>query len=388
MMAGVAAGLTEEAPAPRGAGQALRALPPVVTALAAFVAVRLVVLLTLALVARERGRSLDTVLAKWDAQWYRGIAENGYGFTKVHEDGRLLADYAFFPLYPSLERVVSATTGLGANRAGLLVSAVASVAAAWGIFAVADHLYGHRVGVLATVLWAALPVGVVESMAYTESLFTALAAWSLHAVLTGRWVVAGALACLAGLTRPTGAAVVAAVVVSAALHHRRAPRPGWRPLLAALVAPLGLVGYLAWVGHQVGRPAGYFDVVSGWGNGFDGGADFGQWLAGLLTGPSPVAGVLALVGVAALVGLYAVCVRQHQPVPLLVFAGVLVVLALTTSGYFGSKPRYLVPAFPLLLPPARWLAACRPRVSGPALVALVTVASAYGAVWLLGPGPP
>jgi hypothetical protein len=235
-------------------------------------------------------------------------------------------------------------------------------------------------------------------MAYTESLLTACAAWSLYAVLTGRWVTAGVLACMAGLTRPTGAAVVAAVVVAAARHYvtrelpagsrRTPPHRDLRPVLAALIAPAGLVGYLAWVGNEVGSVTGYFDVTSGWGNRFDAGAAFTLWIGALLTGPAPVTGVLVILGVAALLGFYWLCIRQHQPLPLLVFAGFLVLLALTTSGYFGSKPRYLVPAFPLLLPIARWLADRRLWVTTTVLAGLTVVAAVYGAVWLLGQGPP
>ena len=63
-------------------------------------------------------------------------------------------------------------------------------------------------------------------------------------------------------------------------------------------------------------------------------------------------------------------------------------LALCASSYFGSKPRLLMPAFPLLLPLALTLARARTRRSA-AVVAAVAVASAlYGAFWLNGSGPP
>ncbi len=70
------------------------------------------------------------------------------------------------------------------------------------------------------------------------------------------------------------------------------------------------------------------------------------------------------------------------------YAGVITALALCASSYFGSKPRLLLPAFPLLLPPA--LALARLRAPRPALVVgAVAVASAvYGASWLNGSGPP
>jgi len=46
---------------------------------------------------------------------------------------------------------------------------------------VGEHVNGERVGLLLVLLWAALPVGAVQWMSYSESLFTALAAWSLAA---------------------------------------------------------------------------------------------------------------------------------------------------------------------------------------------------------------
>src|SRR5512139_1135445 len=96
----------------RRASLAALTTSPVALALSAFVAVRLVALGALVALAGTRGESGYRVLVKWDAQWYRGIAENGYGFTRLHEDGRLLSDYAFFPLFPLVERWVGRATGL------------------------------------------------------------------------------------------------------------------------------------------------------------------------------------------------------------------------------------------------------------------------------------
>ena len=182
-------------------------------------------------------------------------------------------------------------------------------------------------------------------MAYSESLFTALAAWSLYAVLTGRWVTAGVLASLSGLTRPVGLAVVAAVWAAGStslLRDRRPPGTGpfvrtrgtalvpgahgpghaSRPsaeaasgrgatahgprvaprALGMLLAPLGAAGYVLWVGHRTGRgPLGYLDVQAGWRNGFDGGYAFARFVADKFTAfPSALAGVGLIVGVALL----------------------------------------------------------------------------------------
>jgi hypothetical protein len=357
-----------------------------VTAVLLVVAVRLLGLVVLAGTAAHEGRSAHARLVRWDSQWYAGIARSGYGHTVLHPDGRHLSDYAFFPLYPLLERVVAALTGLAYVDAGLVVSWLATVVAAAGIYAVGARVHGVRAGVVLAVLWAALPVGIVTSMAYSEALFTALAAWALYACLGRRWLLAGLLAALAGLTRPVGAAVVAAVVVTAVVQLLR--ERDARPPAGALLAPLGLLGYVGWVGLRVGEPTGYFRVARGWGNGFDGGRAFASWTAGLLGGPRWPLGVLLVLGVAVLLGLLVLAVRDGQPLPLLVFAGVLLVLALTTSGYFGSKPRYLLPAFPLLLPVALRLSQVSRCTAVTVLGVLAAGSAAYGATWLLGPGPP
>ncbi|MFF7300948.1 hypothetical protein [Streptomyces sp. NPDC008265] len=358
-------------------------------ALAAFAAVRLLGLAVLAVWGAVAGSSPHTLLsARWDSLWYARIAGGGYGYEVVLPNGDVHSNLAFFPLLPWLERLVSAATGLSYGSAGLVVSAFAGLAAAWGIFAVADLLYGRRTGVFAVAVWAALPVGIVQSMAYSESLFTALAAWGLYGALRGRWVTAGLLAAGAGLTRPVGAAVVVAVWVAVALALRRGER-SWRMAAGALLAPAGAAAYVLWVGARTGGGLfGYLDVQAGWGNGFDGGWAFARFVGEKLASSAFLAGLGLTAGVVLVVWLYVLCVRRRQPAPLLVYCGIVVALALCASGYFGSKPRLLLPAFPLMLVPAAALAGWRTRWAVLVVGAAAVGSAVYGAFWLNGSGPP
>ncbi|MFK0120635.1 hypothetical protein [Streptomyces sp. NPDC090994] len=388
--------------APGRPGALRRAAP----ALLGFAAVRALGLVALALWSAARDKSAYSLLtARWDSLWYSRVAAGGYGHEVRLPNGDVHSDLAFFPLLPWLERLGAAVSPLSHADAGFMVSLLASLAAAWGIFAVGDQVYGRRAGICLVLLWAVLPVGIVQSMAYSESLFTALAAWSLYAVGTGRWVTAGALALAAGLTRPVGLAVAAAVWAAgvaafvrtrgpAAAHgapaSARAPGEGARCAFGMLLAPLGAAGYVLWVGHRTGGgPFGYLDVQAGWRNGFDGGWAFARFTAEKFTSfPSALAGAGLVLGVALVVWLYVTGVRRRLPLPLLVYTGTVTALALCASGYFGSKPRLLLPAFPLLLPLAAALARTRTARSA-AVVAGIAVASAlYGAFWLNGSGPP
>ncbi|WP_442812006.1 mannosyltransferase family protein [Streptomyces sp. NBC_01803] len=359
-------------------------------ALLVFAAVRLLGVVVLELWDSAGEKTAAHLLsARWDSVWYASIAEHGYGRTVRLEDGGVHSDLAFFPLLPGLERLVAALSPLSAAEAGLVISAVASLAAAWGLFAVGDLLHGRRAGVLLAALWAVVPVGIVQSMAYTESLFTAFAVWAVWALLTGRWVTAGALSACAGLTRPAGLAVAAAVavtVVAAVVSGRE--RAGARLVAAVVLAPLGWLGYVGWVAVRTGDSLGYLETQEQWGNGFDGGRAFAAFVRDRLTGSAPLAGVALCAGLALLGWLCVLCVRMRLPLPLLVYGGAMVALALCGAGYFGSKPRLLLPAFPLLLPAAVALARTRPVVAAFTVGGAALGAALYGAVWLTGSGPP
>ncbi|MGI5377803.1 hypothetical protein ACQEV2_26860 [Streptomyces sp. CA-251387] len=362
-------------PLRRALSAPLRALRHAAPALLAYLAVRGTGLLLLADWAHRQRHGVWPILAtQWDADWYLGIADHGY----ARELGTAPSanNLAFFPLYPVLVKAVAAVTPGTRASTGLALAVLASLVAAWGVFALGDRLHGRRVGVLLTVLWAAFPVGLVQWMGYTESLFTALAAWSLYAVLTGRLLTAAWLAALAGLTRPTGIAVAAAITVTALLALRR--RFSLRTLAAAAIAPLGWCGYVAWVGLRVGRWDGYFAVQRLWHNELDGGLETLRWMRRLLAyDPTPelflVLVTLTLIGSVVLFGL---SVWDRQPVPLLVFTAVLLAIVLGSGGVYFPRARFLLPAFPLLLPLALHLSRASARHRTLALAAAV-IGSAY-----------
>ncbi|MFD3517373.1 glycosyltransferase family 39 protein [Streptomyces sp. NPDC058657] len=361
---------------------ALRRAAP---ALGLFAAARLTGALTMALWAWWIGKSPLRLLGQsWDSLWYTRIAEHGYGYTAVlAERGMVQSDQAFFPLYPALIRAVGTVLPVTPGGAGLLISWASAAVAAWGIFVVVDRLYGRRTATFTVLLWGLLPHSVVLSMAYTEPLFTALCAWALYAVLTRQWLWAGSLAVLAGLSRPNAVALVAAVVVTAACEIvRRRGRTGWRVWAGAALAPLGWGAYVLAVGISRGDPlGGYFAVQADWSSRFDFGLGTFRFVRRLVSAPELLAFPISLVIVFVAVVLTALLLcgsERRPPLPLLVYAGVLVVIAAGGAGFFECKPRFLLPAFPLLLPVAWALAKARTATAAVLLTALACFSLGYG----------
>ncbi|MGC9381565.1 hypothetical protein [Streptomyces sp. MH13] len=327
------------------------------------------------------------VLATWDGWWYLQVAEHGYSpaLVPLDSDGLFTVQQnsvAFFPLYPSLIRMVSETTGLGLYGSGILVSVVCSFVAAAGIFAVIRLVAGARAGTVAAGLWAVAPGAGVEWAVYSESLFVAIAAWACYAVMTKRWVAAGLLAFTAGLNRPTSAVLIGAVGLAALVVLAR---PATRrehgvrgPVYAMAVAPLGLLGYIAWVGYSIGEPTAYFTLQrEGWAHFFDYGAHTLDVLLNLAVGRGdyPFAfytpDLLSLLLVLALPFLVALMWRERPPLVLVAYTLATIITVLGTQQMFGNTMRYLLPAFPLLLVPAAALS----RLKLPALVVFFSTAA-------------
>jgi hypothetical protein len=356
------------------------------TAVGLFAAARLAGAAVLAVVAWATGRQPLGLLGRsWDSLWYLRIAAHGYGRSLFFPPDIVHSDLAFFPLYPALVRAVGALTPLQGAPAGLVVAWLAAGVAACGIYRCGQLLYGRAVATALVLLWGLLPHSVVLSMGYTEPLLTALAAWALVAVLRGHWLWAGALAALAGLSRPNGFAVAAAVLTAASCEvwRRRGRGVTHRLWTGAALAPLGWTAYVLWVGHRQGDLfGGYFEVQRRWGSTFDLGRGSLRFTRRLLLHGDRVVFPMVLAILAAAVLLFVLLLLDRTPLPLLVHSGVLLLVALGGSGFFESKPRFLLPAFPLLLPLARALvrtARARPWHATAVVGALAGLSFGYGA---------
>ncbi|MBC3843447.1 DUF2029 domain-containing protein [Streptacidiphilus sp. 4-A2] len=185
----------------------------------------------------------------WDASFYVEIAQSGYPHGYTYANGALTGNnLAFFPLYPLLIRVLHTVTGLDWGTAAVTVSWLCAFAAAVVVHRLVRSLASARVAGFAVALVFCQPMAVSLWIAYTESLFLLLSAAALLAMRRESWLWAGLLCCCAGLTRSTGIAVSAALVVAVLLAARRERRLSLRMLAGGFLGCVGMPGYLLWVG--------------------------------------------------------------------------------------------------------------------------------------------
>lgn len=345
---------------------------------AVYLAVRLVGLFVLAIMAARADSDVLDKLHTWDGAWLLAIAEHGYAgvpadMLDAFGNHTPVTPLGFFPGYPAAVAAVGWVTGGNLVVAGLLVSLVSGVAAAYGLTRMGQLVPGgsRRAGLVLTGLFAAMPMSVVLSMTYTEALFCALAVWALVGVLRRQWLLAGLCAAGAGLVRPTGSSVVVAVGL-AALVAVISRRDSWRPWLGGVLAASGLLGYLGYVAVQTGSLTGWFAIQrSGWGWYFDGGGGTSRYAVGVLFGGEQIFDVLTLAAILVTLALIVVGVHTRVPWPLLVYGAMVLITVWGTEGLMNAKLRLLIPAFTLLIPVAVGLAK---RHTGTAIAGVVTVA--------------
>lgn len=217
-------------------------------------------------------------VSMWDGDRYRVIAEDGYP-RPLPVDGAgepTQSEWAFFPAYPALVRVVQAVLGLvlpgdvGFRTVAPSVSLLSGFAAAVVVF----HLFRTRAttgeSLLGVALVGSLPAAAVLQYSYSEALCLLALAASLLLLTTRRYVAVLPAVALLGLTRPVGLAFGLVVLVHLVVRWRDRhtdPFPLRQVLQVLLVGVVTGAAALAMpvaTAVAAGRPDGYTAVQVAW----------------------------------------------------------------------------------------------------------------------------
>lgn len=209
-------------------------------------------------------RPFINMWSRWDAGWYRGLAENGYKFTPDQP-----SNAAFFPLYPMLIRAVHAI--VGSHRevwwfvCGILVSNVALATALVYLFLLVRLEFDQATARRAVLYLLIFPTTLFLSAVYSESVFLAFIIGSFYHARKREWWLAGILSCAATLSRPPGVMIFVGFFVEYLIQCEF----NWRKVrvdaFALALAPLGLAGFLSYLHYAQGSAAAAVQAQFTWG---------------------------------------------------------------------------------------------------------------------------
>ncbi len=238
--------------------------------------------------ARYPNRPFLEGWARWDADWYLGIARSGYSYFGPDRQSPV----AFFPGYPLAIRAGGALIGDQA-RAAILVSlgcglGVAVMFFRWCVARIGTRAAAFALAVMLTYPFAFYLFGAV----YGDALFIAAVLGAFLLLEKDQPVLAGLVGIVATATRPVGAAVLVGLVVRVLEREgvlvgspftrvrslgESVTRIPWFPRRLALsrlrlrdfgvlLAGLGLVGYMAYLWDRFDDPLAFEKVAgaAGW----------------------------------------------------------------------------------------------------------------------------
>jgi hypothetical protein len=200
---------------------------------------------------------------RWDSWEYAEIARNGYWYDFNHKP-RPYGTVACFPFYPLMIRPLAWMLGGRYVVAGLVISNASAIAGFVLLFQWATWWGDRRSAWMAVAAAITFPAGLFWSALYPQSLFFALSVASLALMLDGRTAIACLVASAATATRFEGVALGPALL--AIMISRSQGRFGWNALWL-LVAPLGLVSFMAYLYWRWGDPVLFLRVHALFGRG-------------------------------------------------------------------------------------------------------------------------
>jgi Mannosyltransferase (PIG-V) len=290
-------------------------------------------------------------LVAWDSIHFISIAQHGYNST-----GATCCDQAFFPGYPLAIRALTPLLG-DARLAALAIPIVAGAVAAMLLWRITVDEFGTAAGWHAVMLLALTPYGLFLSLAYSESLFLAMALAAWYAARHQRWWWAGAAASAAALVRVNGVFIGIALAVMWVAERRRS-NDVRRSAALALLLPFASAGAYLWYVQSRSWPSWTKAQSSAWDRHVDwpweGFAWSWRWLTAQPSIDLRVAGVSEILVVVGGVGLVALLARRRRWAEL-VYVG-LSVGVLLFSNRFLSSPRLSVLWFPAFVLGGTWLA--------------------------------
>ncbi|MBM3717870.1 MAG: hypothetical protein FJW53_02715 [Actinobacteria bacterium] len=300
--------------------------------------------------------ALVQVLDSWDGHWYLDVVRDGYPHHIMDNVSYFVPDAraAFFPLYPMIVRGIDWILPGGPVSIALLLNFVLGGCVVAIVGVLARHLFDARTAEKAMIIAAVFPGSFVLSWAYSEALLLSIAGLCFLALARRSWFLAGLLAALGSAARPNGLALVAACGVAALLAIK--DDRDWRSLLAPLLAPLGFVGFMAFLRWHTDEDWAWFRVQrEAWKESTSFGATAVERTLDFFVRPfsSPTSVLTAATVVAMIWSL--LLARRHR-IPLMYHAYAVSVLVLMLApATVTARPRFLYTAFPLIFPVARAL---------------------------------
>ena len=143
------------------------------------------------------------IWGQWDTGWYLDIANNWYAAEAHYQN---FCNYAFFPFYPTLIKLLGAVIG-NHFYAGLIISNASLLGAAILLYKLVELDHDREVALRSVKYLFIWPTSFILSGVLSEALFLMLVIGCFYYARKGAWLKAGITGFFLSLTRVPGVCV-------------------------------------------------------------------------------------------------------------------------------------------------------------------------------------
>lgn len=207
-----------------------------------------------------------TTMCKWDCKWYVTIIQDGYDshvrtYPKVW---RGLANWAFFPLYPLLVKLIVFITRMPLLVVGIILNQIfifLSLLTFYRYLKLTQNEINSRFGVL---LLGFSPFSIYFASLYTEATFLLLSLLSFYYLKTKRELFSVICGGLLSATRPVG------FIFGVVFGINRLRTDGFKifspkVIVLGLISVSGLLLYMLYLYIHTGDFLAFLHIQRGWG---------------------------------------------------------------------------------------------------------------------------
>lgn len=194
------------------------------------------------------------VFDAWDSGHYRYIATTGYEYINDGKEHNV----AFFPLFPLTIRCLM-NLGVSFEIAGLLVNNLAFLASLYCVYFWVKSYLGNTEAKWSTAVLAWYPLSMFSSVIYTEGFYLFLSAAAMLAFDKNRYWLTAFFGALATATRPTGLALIPALII-ASWKERKPPIA----YISSLATATGVLLFSLYCNLKFDEPLAFVEAQKGW----------------------------------------------------------------------------------------------------------------------------
>lgn len=285
--------------------------------------------------AAGAGREFDywASWAQWDGGHYWEIAN--WGYQSPH-------DFAFFPLFPTVVKIISSITGLAILFSGLLLANLAFLIFLYLLAKLVALRFNRKIAINTLITFLFFPTTFFAVAFYSEAIFLALATLTFLALAQKKYLAAGVTISLASLTRGIGVFLIFSQVYSYLAQINFNIKKISLKILGLVPAIFGIVIYLIYLTATQNDPLKFLNVQNFWQRSVtDPISTIASYFWPIITGsPRPFNDYLDLGFTILFLGILILGIHKI-PSSLWIFS-VFTILVPTATGTLTSMPRYLL----------------------------------------------